>query len=146
MMYSAGPTSVLISSAGNRGRTSPDFPAPFNVGFGIIAGAVNQSLERWSPSNGTSADNAPYNYLLAPGVAVDSSTIVGSSGDDWNTAAITGSGAAAAHIAGVAALILDANPGLPVWDVENILIASADPITQSQSVTAPSVGTTLYWG
>jgi subtilisin family serine protease len=110
-----------------------------------VAGLLTSSGERWSPSNGTSTSVAALNYLFAPGVNVDASTLVGSSGDDYNTAAMTGTSAAAAHISGVAALVQAANPALTARQIESILIASADPVTTTVSAPPPSYPIAIYW-
>ena len=71
---------------------------------------------------------------------------MGSSGDNYNTATVNGTSAAAAHISGVIALMLEANPNLTAREVESILIASADQVvTQTVSATAPSISGVIYF-
>jgi hypothetical protein len=144
-MYVESPDAVFVLAAGNRTQAKPDYPAGFAVGFGIVAGAINIDGKRWAPTNGTSTI-APQNYLLAPGVDVPTATLVGDSGDAHNTADVSGTSIAAAHISGVIALMLDANPALTPREVESILIASADQvITQTVAASAPSIGSTIYF-
>lgn len=144
-MYVESPDAVFVLAAGNRTQSRPDFPANFAVGFGIVAGAINIDGKRWAPTNGTGT-LTPQNYLLAPGVNVPTAALVGDSGDAHNTADVSGTSAAAAHISGVIALMLDANPALTPREVESILIASADQvITQTVAASAPSIGSTIYF-
>jgi hypothetical protein len=144
-MYVESPDAVFVLAAGNRTQARPDFPANFAVGFGIVAGAINIDGKRWAPSNGTSTV-APLNYLLAPGVDVPTDALVGDTEDNHNTADASGTSIAAAHISGVIALMLDANPALTPREVESILIASADQvITQTVAASAPSIPATIYF-
>jgi subtilisin family serine protease len=144
-MYAESPDAVFVLAAGNRTQSKPDYPAGFAVGFGIVAGAINIDGKRWAPTNGTNT-LAPQNYLLAPGVDVPTDTLVGDSNDNHNTADASGTSIAAAHISGVIALMLDANPALTPREVESILIASADQvIKQTVAASAPSIGSTLYF-
>lgn len=144
-MYVESPDAVFVLAAGNRTQSRPDFPANFAVGFGIVAGAINIDGKRWAPSNGTSTV-APLNYLLAPGVDVPTDALVGDSDDNHNQADASGTSIAAAHISGVIALMLDANPALTPREVESILIASADQvIRQTVAASAPSIPATIYF-
>lgn len=144
-LYAESPDAVFVMAAGNRTQNRPDYPAGFAVGFGIVAGAINIDGKRWAPSNGNNT-LAPVNYLLAPGTNVPTAALVGTSGDSYNQANVSGTSAAAAHISGVIALMLDANPALTPREVESILIASADQvITQTVAASAPSIPATIYW-
>jgi hypothetical protein len=144
-MYAESPDAVFVLAAGNRAQPRPDYPASFAVGFGIVAGAINIDGKRWAPTNGTNT-LTPLNYLLAPGVNVPTDALVGDSGDNHNQADASGTSVAAAHISGVIALMLDANPALTPREVESILIASADQvITQTVAASAPSIPATIYF-
>jgi subtilisin len=144
-MYSESADAVFVLAAGNRTQNRPDYPAGFAVGFGIVAGAINIDGKRWAPTNAANS-LAPMNYLLAPGVDVPTDTLVGDSGDNHNTTNVSGTSVAAAHISGVIALMLDANPALTPREVESILIASADQvITQTVAASAPSIPATIYF-
>jgi subtilisin len=145
-MYVKSPNTVFVTAAGNRTQDTPDTPAIYNVGFGIVAGAINSASQLWAPTNGTGGAATPYNFLLAPGVGVTSDTLVGTSGNTHNTATVNGTSAAAAHISGVVALMLEANPNLTAREVESILIASAEQaVTQTMSAGAPSIPGVIYW-
>lgn len=145
-LYQNLPNTLFVTAAGNRTQRDPDTPAAYNVGFGIVAGAINSASQLWSPTNGTTGALTPYNYLLAPGASVTAATLVGASGNSHNTALVDGTSAAAAHISGVVALMLEANPDLTPREIEAILIASADQVvTQTVSAIAPSISATIYW-
>jgi subtilisin len=145
-MYEKSPNTVFVMAAGNRTRTSPDLPAAYGVGFGIVAGAINSASRLWSPSNGTAGALTPFNYVLAPGVNVATSAIVGVTGNNHHTTVVDGTSAAAAHISGVIALMLEANPLLTAREIESILIASADQVvTQLVNASAPPIPTVNHW-
>jgi hypothetical protein len=138
-------TSLLVAAAGNRSSSRPDMPAGSFAGYGIVAGALDSSSELWDPNNGTSGAICAINYLLAPGVDVPVAALVGSSGNAHNTTLATGSGMAAAHISGVAALMLEANPDLTPREIEAILVASADPVIATNNDTQPAYPVSIYW-
>jgi len=145
-MYQELPDTVFVLAAGNRRQETMDLPARYAVGYGIVAGAVNSASQLWSPTNGTAGASVPVNFLLAPGVGVTTLAPVGSSGNNHNTANVDGTSAAAAHISGVVALMLQANPDLTPREIESILIASAEQVvTQIFSATVPSINATIYW-
>jgi subtilisin family serine protease len=144
-MYADSPGAVFVVAAGNRTQAAPDYPAAFAVGFGIVAGAIDINGMRWSPTNSTAAIT-PLNYLLAPGANIPAAAIVGSSGDSHNVTNVSGTSMSAAHISGVIALMLDANPSLTPREVEDILISSADQvITQTANASGNSINQTIYW-
>ncbi|NLA27602.1 MAG: S8 family serine peptidase, partial [Firmicutes bacterium] len=72
--------------------------------------------------------------ISAPGVGIRSSTPGGSYKID------SGTSMAAPHVAGVAALLLSANPGLDVDDLEQIIINTAVPLTDSVYSLSPNYG------
>lgn len=144
-IYDQADAAVFVLPAGNRAKGQPDMPGGFGVGLGIVAGAIDASSQRWSAGNGTVDSVAAMNYLLAPGVDVPASALVGSNGNNHNAANVTGTGIAAAHISGVAALLLEVNPNLTPRELESILLASADPVSTTSTVTAPSYPLSIYW-
>ena len=72
--------------------------------------------------------------ISAPGVGIRSSTPGGSYKID------SGTSMAAPHVSGVAALLLSANPGLDVDDLEQIIIDTAVPLTDSAYPLSPNYG------
>jgi subtilisin family serine protease len=117
--YAAGLGSVVVMAAGNDGDSQPLYPAYYADEWGIAVGAVNSSNQMASFSN--DAGITPLDYVVAPGVSVLSTT----PGDTYQS--FSGTSMAAPHVAGVAALILSANPDLTSTEVENIITGTANP-------------------
>lgn len=72
--------------------------------------------------------------IAAPGVNIRSSVIDAYEGG-WN-----GTSMAAPHVAGVAALMKQANPNLTISEMEHILKETAIPLTDSTYPTSPNMG------
>jgi thermitase len=104
---------VVIMSAGNSGvvNTSPDDPYILTVS----ATDQNDAVPSWS-NTGSDID------LAAPGVSIMTTTRTGGYGSG------TGTSASAPVVAGVAALMLSANPNLTGQQVQTILKQSADDL------------------
>ena len=81
---------VFVTAAGNRTQSRPDFPAAFAVGFGIVAGAVDDGQLTLVSQQRHQRALTPVNYLLAPGVNVPTAALVGDSGDNHNFANASG--------------------------------------------------------
>ena len=113
-------------AAGNNNINACNF-SPARVGTAITVGATQSNDARASFSNfGTCLD------IFAPGVGITSSWF--SSNTATNT--ISGTSMAAPHVAGVAALILSANPTWSPAQVRNEMVADATPGV----VTNPGTG------
>lgn len=115
---------VAVISAGNErdtfGATRPSDPAFLaNQNLAIAVGAVNQNNQLATFSN--PAGPNPLSLVVAPGVDVLSTDLY----QDYNFR--TGTSMAAPHVAGVVALMLEANPTLTPAQVEQILIQTAQP-------------------
>ncbi len=110
---------VLIAAAGNMGPTSPPlYPAADeNV---IAVTAVDQNDQILPIAN-----RGPHIALAAPGVDVLEATPRGRYAFD------TGTSVAAAHVSGVAALILERNPKMEVATLEAILFSTARHLGRS---------------
>lgn len=110
---------VVVMAAGNEGASQPSFPARYSDVWGIAVGSVdgNGTMDRSS----SRAGSTPLDYVVAPGANVYS-TIPNSS---YRTS--SGTSIAAPHVAGVAALVLSANPNLVASQVETLIATSANP-------------------
>lgn len=116
---------LVIAAAGNDDTPSIEFPAAYANAMAV--GACSPCNERKSPSSCDGESWWGSNYsgdldFLAPGVHIYTTDILGSSGessgDYWST--FNGTSSATPHVAGAAALIWSAAPGLTnaqVWDL-----------------------------
>ena len=102
---------TVVVSAGNDASDACAF-SPSGVSEAIVVGATDDTDQLAAFSNG-----GPCVDLLAPGVAIVSSWIR----DDDDAVVLSGTSTAAAHVAGVAATLLEAYPWLRPEDVERLL-------------------------
>jgi subtilisin family serine protease len=110
---SAGVTYAI--AAGNSNANACNF-SPARVPAAITVGATDRTDRRASFSNfGTCLD------IFAPGVAIVSSVNT----SDTATASFSGTSMATPHVAGAAALVLQANPGFSPAQVRSRLVADA---------------------
>ncbi len=118
IQYATNKGVVVVMAAGNDGYFEPDYPAINADRFGIAVGAIdrNSTMPYFSDLAGT----RPLNYVLAPGVDIYSTT----PNNTYKT--LDGTSMAAPHVAGVAALMLSANPNLTPAQVEYILTTTAN--------------------
>ncbi|NQE32420.1 S8 family serine peptidase [Microcoleus asticus] len=136
--YAASKNVVVVSSAGNgdekgNGLPSPAFPAGYATQYGIAVGAVNINKEIANFSNLAGSDNKMA-YIVAPGVEVYS-TLPTKPTEKYGFS--NGTSMAAPHVAGVAALMLSANPSLTPQQVRQILTDSATGLSNNVPVVAP---------
>lgn len=115
---------TVVMAAGNDGGIYPNYPAYYATNNGIAVGAIDFYGNMADFSFGGGSNQAGYltlDYVVAPGKDIYS-TSVGNSYDFFS-----GTSFAAPHVAGIAALILSANPNLTPEQVENILVETANP-------------------
>jgi hypothetical protein len=104
---------VLIAAAGNMGPQSPPlFPA---ADENVIAVTAVDEADKLLPQ----ANQGPHIALAAPGVNV----LEAAPRASYNFT--TGTSVAAAHVSGVAALILERNPAIDLATLENVLFSTA---------------------
>lgn len=121
---------VTTISAGNSGGpvNNPAICAGVVGGTGIIpVGSVN-SLNNLSSFSSRGTELAA-NGVVAPGESILTTTIGGS-----YTGGATGTSFSAPHVAGLAALVLSANPALSAPQVQNAIRAGADNIGLSSTL------------
>jgi subtilisin family serine protease len=109
---------VVVMASGNEGRSRPGFPANEARRYGIAVGAIDSRdrLANFSNRAGTSV----LDFVVAPGVGIRSTT------PNNTYSSFSGTSMATPHVAGVAALMLSANPTLAPGEVETILIQTAN--------------------
>ncbi|NEP89118.1 MAG: S8 family serine peptidase [Okeania sp. SIO2C2] len=125
---------VFVSAAGNGSLSSPDYPARLANEYGIAVGSVDRNAQFSSFSNKAGGE---LDYVVAPGgdgFPEDAGDIYGPvapsiTGNLYSFFA--GTSMATPHVAGVAALIKQANPSLSAEAIENIIIESANSATVS---------------
>jgi hypothetical protein len=114
-------------AAGNDGANACNY-SPARVAEGLTVGATNSSDARPSWSNfGACVD------LFAPGASITSAWHTGPS---HRTNTISGTSMAAPHVAGVAALYLQSNPGASTTAVSDAVFAATTRNVVSNSLTA----------
>lgn len=110
--YAFEKNAVIISAAGNDNSNHPSFPAAYPEVLGVSA--VSYSGQRAPFSN-----YGDYIDVSAPGVQIPSTYF------NKQYAALSGTSMASPHVAGLAGLILSANPNLTNKDVMNIIKSTA---------------------
>lgn len=129
--YNAG--IILVAAAGNEGDGDPNttetsYPAAFDSVIAVGATDKNDGVADFS-------NTGPYLELTAPGVNIYSTlptyrvTLTRTYGYDYGT--LSGTSMACPHVAGVAALIIAANPGISNAEVRQILQQTADDIDEN---------------
>jgi subtilisin family serine protease len=143
---------VPVAASGNENSSTVNYPAKnSNV---IAVGAVSPCGQRKSPTSCDTETTWGSNYgtalaVVAPGVLISTTDIRGSGGfnpgvpihpgnggtklsSDYSnldyTVWFNGTSAATPHVAGVAALVLSANPSLTVQQVRNIIESTAQKV------------------
>ncbi|UNU24050.1 S8 family serine peptidase [Microcoleus vaginatus] len=116
--YANNKGSVVVIAAGNSGFSQPDYPARNADRLGIAVGSIDINGRMADTSN--RAGSTALDYLVAPGVDIYSTTPYST----YDT--LTGTSMATPQVAGVAALVLNANPTLTPAQVEYILTTTAN--------------------
>lgn len=118
IQYAVSRGAIVVIASGNEAANQPGFPANLANQAGVIAvGAVNSANQLANFSN--DAGMFPLNYVVAPGVNIYSTT----PGNTYRV--FNGTSMATPHVAGVAALMLSANPTLTPAQITQILTQTA---------------------
>ena len=122
---------LIVAAAGNGGAKSPNFPATFSSELDniISVGSHARSQHLSSTSNHVGSSGAV--QVDAPGVGVEST--VSSNKFDISS----GTSIATAHVSGIAALALSANPDIDVAQLRSAIAAGA---TNVRAVGSDSIG------
>jgi subtilisin family serine protease len=118
IQYANNKGSVVVIAAGNSGDIQPAYPARNAHSRGIAVGSIDINGSMDYDSN--RAGSTPLDYVVAPGVDIYSTTPYST----YDT--LTGTSMATPHVAGVAALVVNANPTLTPAQVEYILTTTAN--------------------
>lgn len=112
---------LVVAAAGNDRASTPSQPAIMSKALDnvISTGAFRESGERLSASNLVGSSGAV--QIDAPGQAIRSTFVTAKYGYQ------SGTSMAAPHVAGLAALLLSANPSLSAAELRSIIVDSADP-------------------
>lgn len=119
LQYAADNDVLVVASAGNKGGASPEFPASISATLPnvISVGAFTSAGKIWPSSNSVGASGAV--QVDAPGESI-LSTI---SGNEY--AKSSGTSVAAAHVAGIAALAISADPDITAAALRDAIVAGA---------------------
>ncbi|HAN45282.1 MAG TPA: peptidase S8 [Cyanobacteria bacterium UBA8156] len=126
LQYAESQGVVVVAAAGNSGTRAqqPAFPARFaaTTDVGIAVGAVDFDGNEARFSNPAGSTLGDYPFVVAPGVDVVST------GTNNTYRRLSGTSMATPAVAGVVALMLEANPDLTPAEVEEILARTATPL------------------
>ncbi|HVF61048.1 MAG TPA: S8 family serine peptidase [Thermoanaerobaculia bacterium] len=129
---------VVLFAAGNSGPGS-DTLNPYSVApwvIGVAAGNKDgQTLADFS-SRGVYGDGLYQPTITAPGVDIVSAAATTHAVDGSYYTTLSGTSMATPHVAGVVALMLQANPGLPPAAVKRVLADTARPMPPYSVYTA----------
>ncbi len=120
---------LFIAAAGNNGMNNdafPFYPASYNLP-NIIAVAASDHNDNRPPFSNYGRSSV---HLAAPGVNILSTLPGGAYGQS------SGTSMAAPHVAGVAALILAANPGMSYAQIRQLILNNADRLAQWEGVVS----------
>jgi len=142
--YASKQGAVVVMAAGNSSYLAPGYPAQYANKWGLAVGAVDSNNQMADFSN--KAGINPLSYVTAPGVSIYSTVTKG------KYAKYSGTSMATPHVAGVVALMLNANPNLTDAEIRQMIIETAGnstPIATSSffnigPVVSQAIAETVY--
>ena len=126
--YADSKNVTVVMAAGNSGNPAPAYPARYANKHGIAVGAVDKNKNMASYSD--RAGNDTLSYVTAPGSSIYSTV----PGDKYAT--YSGTSMASPHVAGVAALMLSANPNLTSGQIRQMITETAGNSLQTTSTSS----------
>lgn len=119
LQYAADNDVLVVAAAGNQGQDSPEFPASISAELPnvISVGAHSDAGLIWPNGNRVGSSGAV--QVDAPGVNVLSTV----SNNEYSKS--SGTSVAAAHVAGIAALAISANPDISAAALRDAIVAGA---------------------
>jgi bacillopeptidase F len=124
-----------VFSAGNNGPYPGTVGSPGSYPEALAVGAVDELKE---PASFSSRGPSPWEEvkpeISAPGVQIRSTFPGG------GYALSNGTSMAAPHVAGVVAILMQADPDLTPDEIESILLSSAEPLADDSPNNAPGGG------
>ena len=126
-----------VFAAGNSGEAGPGSisnPSNYPESFAVGATDSNNKLTYFSSRGPGPYDESKPN-VSAPGANIRSATPTNDYEDGWS-----GTSMAAPHIAGVVALLKQANASLTIDQIEKLFEDTAIPLTDSEYPTSPNYG------
>jgi Subtilase family len=128
---------VVIPAGDEGSETDCQSMSPASSGYSIVVGSSTVTDFRSASSNFGDCVN-----LYAPGSDIPSATQVSDSAYDN----VSGTAQAAAHVAGVAAILMNLNPGITAIQVKNILVTLATKVVKDSTdvVAAQGGGSLVY--
>jgi len=127
-------TGIAVTfSAGNKGSTGSSSESPANNPEGFAVGAVDsaQSVASTSGRGPSACSGTLYPEVVAPGVNVRTTDLTAGGLFPDSYVSVSGTSAAAPHVAGGMALLREAFPGASVAEIEQALQNSAVDLGQT---------------
>jgi subtilisin family serine protease len=118
---------TVVAAVMEAGEQAPGFPASLPAVIAVLASDHQGRI-------GAVARVTRHPLLAAPGIEI--LTTVPRDTYDF----LSGSSLAAAHVSGIAALLLERSPRLAPAQVRDLLLATAHPVTESAGLAGPGLG------
>ena len=118
---------AVVAAAGNSGPEPATSVSPANYPESFAVGSVAETLlvAEHSSRGPSACDNALFPEIVAPGVNIRTADLTAGGIFPDSYVSVSGTSVAAPHVAGAMALLLSADPGLTVAELEAALAQSA---------------------